>query len=206
MKVRLTFTTPLLGTLSGDKQLATDFILTKHPDGVSKDELDASREISDVQEKKSTIFARTDNRPHLWDYQAIGFFKGSCEAIINSEEFTKKELKDVRLTAYLYKKTLDTLVHVLPRKIFLILPDGADADSLDFLERPLRGQTMKGERISLARSEVAPAGTEIEFEYFCDNPKHEEWIVRFLDKGKWLGFGQWRSGGMGRFDWQELKS
>ena len=207
MKALITFTEPLLGTLSGNPEIAEEFILTKHPEGISKDELDAQNHLEEVTEKSSTVFARNpDGKPMLWDYQVKGFFKEACQAMIHTGAMTKEELKKVRLTEYLYKKSIDQLIFVFPRQIILQLPDGCDSDKLPFCQRPLRGQTMKGERISLARSEEVPAGTKIEVEIKCLNPKLEDFTKQWLTYGALKGFGQWRNSGKGRFDWQELTS
>jgi hypothetical protein len=200
MKVKLTFIEPLLGTLSGNKQVAEDFIVAKHPDGMSKDEMDALIDVPEALQKASTYFSRFDEKPHLWDYQVKGFFKGGCAALISTGEWTKEALKKFRLTQYLYKKTIDQLVFVYPRIIPLDL-----AGDLTFIERPLRAETIKGERIALARSEAAPVGTAIEIEVRWLNDNLEEWIRRCLDYGELVGLGQWRNGSYGRFTWEELQ-
>ena len=150
MKVRITFTEPLLGTLSGDNELAKDYILTKHPDGLSQDELEAQLPIKEVTEKASTIFARYNNRPMLWDYQIKGFFKDACSMML-------RVAKVADLKAY--KKIIDGLIFVKPRKILLNL-----SGELTWTERPLRASTAQGERIALARSETAPIGTFFDIE------------------------------------------
>ena len=207
MKVLISFTEPLLGTLSGNPEIAQEFILTKHPEGISKDELEAQSNLKEVTEKSSTIFPRNaDGQPILWDYQIKGFFKEACAAMIHIEAMTKEDLKKFRLTEYLYKKTIDQLIFVFPRQIVLQLPEGCDPNKLNFCQRPLRGQTMKGERISLARSEEVPEGTKIEIEIKCLNEKHEDFVKQWLTYGALKGTGQWRNSGKGRFKWQELTS
>lgn len=204
MNIELEFTQPLLGTLSGDPKVATEFILSKSPGKVNEDEAEA---LPDEQalEKSSTVFPRTqEGQPLIWDYQIKGFFKSACEAMIISEKYKKKELKDYRLTMYLYKKTIDKLIFVSPRRILIQLPDGVDPANLDFLERPLRGETMRGERVCLARSEMIPAGSKVEMEVEDLNPKLDKFIEEWLDYGRLMGMLQWRSGGMGRFSWKKL--
>ena len=121
--------------------------------------------------------------------------------MIHTGTLTKEKLRKVRLTQYMYKKAIDKLIFVKPRKILLNM-----AGEMSFCERPLRGQTMRGERIALARSEQAPVGTSIECEIIVLNDKLWDYIKRWLDYGVLQGMGQWRNSGMGRFDWQELKS
>ena len=203
MKVQLTFIEPLLGTLSGNKEIAEEFINSKHPDGHSEEESEAHPD--EELEKSSTIFARDGDKLMLWDYQFKGFFKEACEQMINSGTMKKEDLKgpnnSLRLTNYLYKKTIDKQIFVMPRKIHLELPEGAKHE---FIERPLRGQTMRGERICLARSESVPAGTSLEIEVVCLNVKLELFIEKWLTFGALFGMGQWRSSGMGRFVWQKI--
>jgi len=206
MKYKLTFTEPLLGTLSGNKDIAEEFINSKHPDGHSEEESEAHPD--EELEKSSTIFARDGERLMLWDYQIKGFFKEACEQMINSGTMTKEELKGPRLTQYLYKKTIDKQIFVFPRKIYLNLPEGeiptfiAPGMSEDgkTCQRPLRGETMRGQRICLARSESVPPGTTLEISVTCLNDKLEKYLTRWLTYGALLGLGQWRSSGMGRFD------
>jgi hypothetical protein len=201
MKIRITFIESLLGTLSGNKEIAEEFINSKHPDGHSEDESEMHPD--EELEKSSTIFARDGDNLMLWDYQFKGFFKEACEQMISSGTITQEELKNYRLTNYLYKKTIDKQIFVTPRKIYLKLPEGAKPE---FIERPLRGQTMRGERICLARSESVPAGTHLDIEVVCLNKNLEKFIASWLQFGALFGMGQWRSSGMGRFSWVELKS
>lgn len=203
MKVEIKFTEKLLGTLSGNKEIAEEFINSKHPDGHNEEESEMHPD--DELEKSSTIFARDNGTPMLWDYQIKGFFKEACEQMINSGTMTKEELKGknnkLRLTQYLYKKTIDKQIFVKPRKIHLELPAGVKSE---FTERPLRGQTMRGERICLARSESVPAGTILVIEVVCMNKILEPFIGKWLDYGSLYGIGQWRTSGMGRFSWCEI--
>ena len=192
MQIRITFTEPLLGTLSGDSELAKDYILTKHPDGITQDELDASQPVEEVTEKASTIFARENGNPMLWDYQIKGFFKDACSMMLR---VTK--VKELRA----YKKIIDGLIFVKPRKIILKL-----SGELTWTERPLRASTPQGERIALARSETAPIGTYFDIEILMLNEKLvKKYVKNWLDYGALRGIGQWRNSGMGRFDWK-LKS
>jgi len=196
VKYEIKFTEPLLGTLSGNKEIAEEFIISKHPDGRSEEE-SAAVPVDETVEKSSTIFARDNGRIMLWDYQIKGFLKEACEQMISSDTMTKEEQKKFRVTQYLYKRTIDKQIFVMPRKIHLELPKGAKTS---FIERPLRGQTMRGERICLARSESVPAGTKFHIEIICLNVKLEKFIPQWLKYGALLGLGQWRSSGMGRFE------
>ena len=72
-------------------------------------------------------------------------------------------------------------------------------------QRPLRAQTAQGERVALAFSDEAPAGTFVEFEIENLGGAQEGAIVEWLDYGKLRGIGQWRNSGKGRFEWEEIK-
>lgn len=201
MKVILTFTESVLGTLSGNKEIAEQYIIAKHPDGMSKEEIDALVDVPEALQKASTFFSRDEHKhPILWDYQVKGFLKGACSALINTGRWEKEELKKYRLTQYLYKRTIDQQVFVFPRQIPLNL-----VGDLFFVERPLRAETMKGERIALARSEAAPIGTSIECDILWLNDNLKDWIVEWLNYGALVGIGQWRSGSRGRFSWEDVR-
>ncbi len=187
MKVEITFIEPLLGTLSGNKELAEEFIMSKHPDGPQEDELQAETPTEEVT-KCSTIFPQEDGKPFLWDYQIKGFFKDACSML------NRADAKN-RLQAY--KKVIDGLVFPQPRKIFLKL-----SGKTTFTERPLRAQTAKGERIALARSETAPIGTKILFEVRYLDGGLKSRIKSWLDYGVLRGLGQWRNSGAGRFTYR----
>lgn len=202
MKVRLVFTEGLLGTVSGNPKLAEEYILSKRPAGVAEDEMEALGP-EEAVEKTSTVFPREDGAVFLWDYQVKGFFKSACRAMIDMETMTKEELKSLKLTLYSFKRTIDTLIFVEPRKIVLSLPGGKGTS---FCERPLRADTMKGERVALARSEEAPPETSCEFRVMSLNKKLLPIVETWLSYGRLSGLGQWRNSGKGRFEWYELKS
>ena len=188
MKVELTFIEPLLGTLSGEKEIAKEFILSKHPEGEQNDETES---LSDIIEKSSTIFSKEDGKPFLWNYQIKGFFKDACSMMLRVAKVT--ELRA-------YKKVIDGLIFIRPRKIFLDL-----SGELYWLERSLRGQTAQGERIALARSETAPASTKFQFEIIILKPNLEKYVRNWLDYGALRGLGQWRNASFGSFTWKELQ-
>ncbi len=52
MKARITFLDEVLGTTSGDKEIATEHILSNHPEGIQSDEVDALPDVEEVLEKK----------------------------------------------------------------------------------------------------------------------------------------------------------
>jgi hypothetical protein len=195
LKVKIKFEEELLGTASSNPDIYTDFIGSKASDAKSLEEEVAAVGAAEVIEKSMTIFPRNDaGKPILFDYQIRGFFKDSAG-------FLKKANigKTAKLTAH--KKAVDGLIFVKPRKIELMLPDGA---SVTNCQRPLRGQTAQGERIALANSEAVPAGTTCEFEVICLKDEHIDLVKEWLDYGQWHGIGQWRNSGKGKFSWEDL--
>jgi hypothetical protein len=69
------------------------------------------------------------------------------------------------------------------------------------LERPLRAQTAQGERISLARSEMIPAGSTLRFKLRIRGGVSEALLREWLDFGELSGLGQWRGASFGIFSY-----
>jgi len=212
MKIRIIFIEEMLATLPGNKEIARDFVAAKNPNGPAVDETEVIENMAATLEKQTMYFARTvlakkveSGHPFLYDYQVKGFFKGACQAMIDSGIFTKDELKKNRLTRWTYKRTIDSQIHVAPRKVLFELPEGTDPQELSFCERPLRGDTPKGERIALARSEAVPAGTAIVVDIRLLNRKLFGFVKAWLDFGQLIGIGGWRNSGKGRFDVEYLE-
>lgn len=197
MKVRITFIEPILGTQPADPELHTRFIASKAPDHQTMAEEVEAMGAAEVEERSKTIFPKMeDGTPFLWDYQIKGFFKDSCGMLRRVSSSKSK-----KLTAY--KKEIDGLVFVEPRRIPLWMPSDLDLTATD-CQRPLRAQTPQGERVALAHSEEAPAGTYIEMTITCLKDDLMPLVVEWLDYGRLRGIGQWRNSGKGRYVWEEL--
>lgn len=79
MKVKLTFTDPILGGSPADEEIYTRFIASKSPDASTLEEEVAAIGVDAVAEKGMTVFPRTeDGKPFLYDYHIKGFFKETC--------------------------------------------------------------------------------------------------------------------------------
>lgn len=194
IKVRLTFTEPLLGTWPSNQNVARDYIASKSPDAATIEDEIAAIGADATADKAMTIFPRSaDGKPILYDYQIKGFFKDSCGMLARIGGKTETG----KLTAY--KKIIDGLIFVSPRQIPLQL-SGPMAEC----QRPLRAQTAQGERVSLANSEEIPAGSSCEFEILCMDDSHEAAVMEWLGYGKLRGLGQWRNSGKGRFTYELL--
>ena len=196
MKIRVTFTEDILGSQPADPEIYSKFIASNAPDAKTmKEEIEAMGK-AEYEEKTMTVFPRTaDGVPCELDYQLKGFFKDACSALqrMKGEEMAKHSCG---LKAY--KKVIDGCIFTYPRRI-PINYEGAITN----LQRPLRAQTMQGERICLANSEVIPAGAW--FDCIIKYPDQYDAVVReWLNYGEFKGLGQWRNGGFGRFLWEEV--
>ena len=203
LKVKLTFTEPILGTWPSNQNIAREFIASKSPDAATIEDEVAALGADAVADKGMTVFPRNEKgEPVLYDYQVKGFFKDSCGMLGRiggkSETGKKKAVNESgKITAY--KKVIDGLIFVEPRMIPLKF-DGEIGDC----QRPLRAQTAQGERVSLANSEEIPAGATCEFEVLCMHDSHEKAVLEWLDYGALRGIGQWRNSGKGRFTYEIL--
>ena len=193
MKVRLTFQEGVLGTAPQNEEIYTDFIASKAPDCSTLEEEVAALGVDEVVEKGKTVFPKEEGRPFLYDYQVKGFFKGACGFLREVPGTESSKLKA-------YKKKIDGLIFVYPRKIFF-----ENYGEVGNCQRSLRAQTMQGERISLANSDEIQAGAQIEFEIECLNEAHESAVIEWLNYGQKSGIGQWRNSGKGRFTWEEVE-
>ena len=109
-------------------------------------------------------------------------------------------VKDSEVTKHkAYIKILNDCVFVYPRKIPLQY-EGAEQGLVGSCQRPLRGQTAQGERVTLANSETIPAGASFEFQIKLYEDRHEELVKSLLPYAADKGFLQWRNSGKGRAD------
>jgi hypothetical protein len=183
--ITLTFTEALLGTIPLNKDTYADYIASRVEGTNALDEVDT---IEEATEKGTTGFHRLDGTPAIYDYAIKGMFKDFA-GMLRRVPGTAS----AKLTAY--KKIVDGLVFVTPRLIPLTVNG-----ELGILERPLRAQTAQGERVSLARSEMAPAGSTLTFAVSVLGKDVDETVLReWLDYGALRGLGQWRNGGWGRY-------
>ena len=95
-----------------------------------------------------------------------------------------------------YKKIIDGNIFVTERRVPIVIPDGGE---MGVCQRPLRAQTARGERVSLASSETVPAGSTLEFGILCMNDADAATVKEWLAYGKIRGLCQWRNSGKGTF-------
>lgn len=199
MKIRITFTEPLLATCAGDPELFGTWTGNKAPENAGPE---AEFIVEDELHKGSTVFMRENDKPFILDYLFKGVFKSRCAILKQETNTLSAELTN-------FRKIINEGIFVFPRKLFLQLPPGG---VLTWLERPLRCQTMQGERVALARSECAPIGTQLECQIVvpvlrAKKDKHInllECVHEWLDECKLIGLGQWRTASYGRFSYEVL--
>jgi hypothetical protein len=197
LKVRLTFLEDILGTMPNNEEVYRDYVASNAPDAATIEEEVAAVGVDGVIDKGITVFPRLeDGRPFLYDYQIKGFFKDACGMLSRVKTSESSKLKA-------YKKIVDGLVFVTPRKIpfngFIASED------IGVCQRPLRAQTAQGERIALAISEQIHANTSIDLTITLLDEAHKKAVLEWLDYGVLRGIGQWRNSGKGRFNWTELQ-
>ena len=197
MKVRIKLIEEMLGTASANPELHREFIASKSADADKVKEEMESLPAEDLIEKSLTVFHRdTTGMPIIYDYQIKGFIKEATGALI---EIADKEIKvgKTKLSKFTHKRIVDNYIFVAPRIIRLAPVSGV-------CTRPLRAETMRGERVALASSETVPAGTEFEIEINTLSDTLVDLVKKCLDYGALKGIGQWRNSGKGRFVWQAV--
>lgn len=201
LHVTVTFLEPVLGTAPKNPEIYRDYIGSKAPDADGIEEEVAALGVDGAVEKGMTVFPRNGaGEPILWDYQIKGFFKDACSMLARAAgkgEDGKKLPVNESSKMKAYKKIIDGLIFVQPRQI----PFQFEGE-VGTLQRPLRAQTMQGERVTLAMSETIPAGATVAFDVVLLNDDHEKAVREWLDYGVLRGIGQWRNSGMGRFTYE----
>lgn len=199
---RLTGLTPILGSLPAIKELRTEYISRNAPTPELAEEEAAST--FDVNDRGLTVFARDkQNKLCAMGYQVKGFFKAALYALSGQYKITA------------YKSKVDLMLFVEPRYIPLIRDGKPIMVEDDILERPLRSSGPKGDRVSLAASEMIEDPWSIEIEISMLPPKQSNkangdlltWDVveACLDYGAYHGLGQWRNADYGRFLWERVE-
>ena len=213
-RVKIVFLEKALGTAPNDQEVYTNYIASKAPDAQGIEEEINAIGIDGVAEQGMTVFPRINgdkNRPGIWPYQVRGFFKSGQQAL--NDLIPKGEERKKKKSGYLpvYKRRIDTNVLVKAvnarwtewktsgsdkQLIEIHLPEGG---VIECCERPLRAQTMQGERVALAKSESVPEGSWMEFDVRILDPELLDYFEEWLEFGAYNGLGQWRNSGKGTF-------
>lgn len=195
LKIKVTFDEEVLGTAAGNPKIHEEYIASNSPTALTMAEEVAAIGEEAALEKSMTVFPKDDEgNPFVWDYQWRGYFKDAFGMLKRVPGSSCGKIKA-------YKKELDGLLFVNPRKI----PIDMHGQEMGICQRPLRAQTMQGERVALASSETIPEGSTMIFEIETLLDSHEDAIIEALDYGRMRGFGQWRNSGKGRFHYEILE-
>lgn len=188
--VTLTFIEPLLGTVPKSKEIYMKWVIQQAKErGLTDEQIAEELEtIEDIAEKGWTGFHMLDGSPVLYDYVIKGFFKDACGMLRRVSD-----TRSSKLTAY--RKVIDGLVFIFPRRIRLDLNGG----DMGMLERPLRAQTAQGERIALTRSDICPEDTTASFRVNVLGQVKKSLLCEWFNYGQLRGLGQWRNASYGRF-------
>lgn len=188
--VRLDFYEDLLGSVPDTQKVYEEYVQGRaRANGkYVRDELET---LSVARDK--TDFHRLGNTPILYEYVIKGYLKESCAHLRG----VGGKNHSTELTAY--KTLINSAILIKPRRIPLQLAAGPTFD----FARILRGDTAQGPRTLPVCSGAAKAGTWLEFEmHILGNRITEAVLCEWFDHAAWVGLGQWRSGGWGRFDYQ----
>lgn len=191
-QIKLTFIEPLLGTVTTNPQVFTDYIVEKAvANGVPNvadewDTLPNAADIDRMAQNGMTAFHRNSAGQNiLYTYQFRGFFKEACGHLWGIKGTESSKLKA-------YKKRINGWVFPEPREVPIVLSGPVTVN-----ERPLRAQTPQGERVALTSSAMIPAGSTTTFRVKILNPAviTLDLLTEWLDYGQLMGMGQWRSSG-----------
>lgn len=193
LNIEVTFLQGLLGTQTGDKDVYRSFIGSKAPDAKKLEEEIEAIGQDEVIDKGKTFFPRNkNNQPFIYDYQLKGFFKSAASALSKVKGTKSSQLKA-------FKKHIDLRIFVDGRENVI-----ENYDTITECQRPLRCQTMQGERVSLAISEEIPAGATCKFKIVMLCDEDIDLVKEWLDYGRFNGLLQWRNSGKGSFSWKEI--
>jgi hypothetical protein len=211
--LKVTFTEPMLASSPADPEVYKQFIearkrkeqdeartVAAQAGGVAVEDAIATDEVGtlDAGAREQTgwsVFHKDDTGIFIFDYKVRGFMKEACSAVTGKTELSA------------YKSKIDKWLFVLPRRIYLRTPDNQLINEPHgTLERPLRAMTMQGPRVSVKRSDYLNPGTWFECELVVlpngEKELKEQHIRNWFSYGVWQGFGEWRNGSYGRFEYE----
>lgn len=175
LDIVLRLTGDLLGTVPKDREVYTTYIESKKEGNEEEVE---SLNIVELEDKGWTGFMHDEDGPFIYNYMIRGFLKNAGNVLKD-----KAGVKNLR-------SKIGDAVFISPRKIHFGVEHPAGS-----LERPLRAQTMQGPRVTLVRSGLIAAGTEIAFSVRIIPTKeiNADLITYLFSYGEFVGLGQWRN-------------
>lgn len=193
---------PILGSLPASRDVYMEHVASRAPEPDEEGSEEAAM-LPVIEKQRTTVFLRDeDGFCCLMDYQFIGFLKSAGNTLksVVEYEIIVKGKKTKKIGIKNLRNKLSQYIYVGPRVIRLgRVPDG-------IYERPLRAMTMKGPRICLASSEIIKPklSFEITIGLLPNDEISWEVIEQLLEYGRFLGLGQFRGGGYGRFTFARL--
>lgn len=196
IKVKARLTNDMLGTVPKDPDTYEKFIASKA----------AEAEASQVAEELDTVplpaddtrgwtgFHEKDGKPFIYSYMLKGFFKEAMGMM-------KKVPGSACSKISAHKKFVDGLLFIQEREIYFFHPNGSPVLSSELIavSRSLRAQTVKGERITIVKSDQIPEGSEFSFTVKILGGISKKIMKELFDYAELRALGQWRNAGYGTF-------
>lgn len=202
-KFRLVGLQPLLGGVALDKEIFTKYIATKARDFEKENAKEDVENVIDENEKVTGFYRDVETgNVIIKGYQIKGFMKEAAKA-----------LKDQLGLASCVSK-IDNFVFIAEDNIPVMRGGKWIKQPDNFLERPLRGETPQGPRVSLAKSEQICGDWYIDITVkVIENKKTAKSVAldmgvveELLSYGQFKGLLQWRNAGYGSFRVEKIKS
>jgi hypothetical protein len=199
LKFKIKLAQEILGSCNANPDLHREQVAGRSKDAEKVKEEMAHLPAEELLDKATTVFSRDDDgSPIIWDFQIRGQLKEALGVLLDLPDWKETSVGKTKISKYTHKRIVDNFIFVTPRRIKLCEPT-----TLATFTRPLRGQTMQGERVALVTSEVVPA-SEFTIEVHTLHPVLDDLVRKCLAYGQWKGLGQFRNGGYGRFHAEEL--
>ncbi|NDY56347.1 hypothetical protein G3N56_06265 [Desulfovibrio sulfodismutans] len=201
-RYRISLTEPLLGSLPSSKLIYQEYVASKAPEPEAEG-ADETALLPAEETPKTTVFLRDDQGGCcLMDYQFVGFLKSAANILKDVVEVP------VSVGGRTRKKTgIPALRNKLQRFVFVdprIIRLGRAPDGI--YERPLQTMSRMGPRTCLASSEVLnpPISFEIQIGLLPNLEITWEVLAQLMEYGQFVGLGQFRGAGYGRFTFDLL--
>lgn len=201
-RYRISLTEPLLGSLPSSKLIYQEYVASKAPEPEAEG-ADEMAMLPAEETPKTTVFLRDDQGGCcLMDYQFVGFLKSAANILKDVVEVP------VSVGGRTRKKTgIPALRNKLQRFVFVdprIIRLGRAPDGI--YERPLQTMNRMGPRTCLASSEVLnpPISFEIQIGLLPNLEITWEVLTQLMEYGQFVGLGQFRGAGYGRFTFDLL--
>lgn len=219
-RVEIEFVRDVLGSAPADDSIIRQYIKAKMLTGktgmsaeIAQQKLDEEQKNmmkdSEVQERIDnvgkvalTVFYRDNNGiPCVADHQIRGWFKEAFAFLNQQNKYLMKKGKDgAEDTAYkddYSKKWINERIY-FSNRFFSFMPK-ISSKLLKLYERPIRGMSPMGPRVSLKSSEILKSGRRLSIEMETTPDVKESIIKEIFERGKMRGIGQWSNSQWGTF-------